>query len=299
MMALGSYRFSINTAAFQDLERNSSWRWPSIDRVGQRPALQYVGPGDDTITMRGTIFPHFRSGLGQLSAMRAEAAKGEPLLLIDGTGRNWGKYVITEIREGQKVFFSNGMARSQDFDLTLQMYGEDETAGATAIAAGAVAALASGASSVTAALNVLPLSGTAVQWQGAAASRALLGVPSVRSLATMTTAGLTTVRNAIGTVAATYSSVMQPLNALRQSASQVINSFEILKTDLAHGAFLRAGLDLDAIISATNNVGAIPFNGILDSLGTASAQGKGIVQEIFTDAGTADAVRAMIAARNV
>lgn len=70
MMALGPYRFSLSTAAFQELEHTSAWRWPSIERIGQRPALQYVGPGEDTIRMRGTIYPHFRGGLGQLSEMR-------------------------------------------------------------------------------------------------------------------------------------------------------------------------------------------------------------------------------------
>jgi hypothetical protein len=56
--------------------------------------------------------------------MRAEADKGQPLMLVDGAGRVWGKYVITDIRETQGTFFSNGAPRSQDFDITLQAYGE-------------------------------------------------------------------------------------------------------------------------------------------------------------------------------
>ncbi len=125
MMGLGDFRFCLDTAAHQELERNSAWRWPSVERIGARPALQYVGPGEDKITMRGTIYPHFRGGLGQVSAMREQAAKGLPLLMIDGTGRVWGKYVITDIREGQSTFFSNGMPRKVDFDLSLSMYDDD------------------------------------------------------------------------------------------------------------------------------------------------------------------------------
>jgi phage protein U len=144
MMALGGYRFSLSTAAYQDLERTSSWRWPSADRVGARAVPQYVGPGEDTISMRGTIYPHFRGGLGQLSAMRAEASQGAPLLLVDGSGRVWGKFVITEIREGQTVFFSNGKPRRIDFDISLTMY-DDAPASAQPVLDAPVSGIGSGA----------------------------------------------------------------------------------------------------------------------------------------------------------
>lgn len=123
MMALGEFRFSLSTAAYQDLSRTNSWRWPSVDRIGARPAVQFVGPGEDSVSMSGVIYPHFRGGLGQIEAMRREADKGEPLMLVDGRGQVWGKYVITDIREGQTEHWSNGAPRKQDFDLTLQAYG--------------------------------------------------------------------------------------------------------------------------------------------------------------------------------
>lgn len=124
MMALGSFRFSLSTAAYQELTRTNSWRWPTVDRIGARPSSQFVGPGDDSVSMNGRIYPHFKGGLGQIDAMRAVADKGEPQMLVDGAGRVWGKYVITEIRETQGTFFSNGAPRCQDFDLSLQAYGE-------------------------------------------------------------------------------------------------------------------------------------------------------------------------------
>lgn len=124
MMALGDFRFGIDTAAYQDLSRTNSWRWATVDRVGARPATQFVGPGEDSVNMSGKVYPHFRGGLGQLAAMRALADKGEPQMMVDGTGQVWGKYVITDIREGQSTFFSNGAPRCQDFDITLQAYGD-------------------------------------------------------------------------------------------------------------------------------------------------------------------------------
>lgn len=126
MLALGPYRFSISTAAYQELERNNEWRWQAVDRIGTRPAQQYVGPGSETVNMRGIIYPGFiaqRAGLSQLPAMRAAADLGEPLMMVDGAGRVWGLMCITSIREGQKTFFSDGTPRAIDFDISMVAYG--------------------------------------------------------------------------------------------------------------------------------------------------------------------------------
>lgn len=125
MMALGDYRFSLSTAAYQNLERTMSWRWAAVERVGGRPKQQYIGPGEETVSMDGSIYPAFRGGLGQIDRMRVEANKGEARLLVDGTGKVWGRYCITEIRETQTVFFSNGKPRKVDFAISLKHYGDD------------------------------------------------------------------------------------------------------------------------------------------------------------------------------
>lgn len=124
-MALGPYRFSVATAAYQQLERSSSWRWAAVDRVGARPVQQYIGPGDDTITLDGTIYPYYSGGLGQVSEMRALAGGGESLLMVDGTGRVWGKFCITEVRETQTTFFAGGQPRKIDFTISLTNSGDD------------------------------------------------------------------------------------------------------------------------------------------------------------------------------
>ena len=38
MAALGQFTFALNTLAFQELRRSTSWRHPSNARVGARPA---------------------------------------------------------------------------------------------------------------------------------------------------------------------------------------------------------------------------------------------------------------------
>lgn len=59
MMMLGQYRFSIDSAAYQTFTRSTEYRWEEQKRLGKDPAMQFVGPGTDTITLEGTIYPHF------------------------------------------------------------------------------------------------------------------------------------------------------------------------------------------------------------------------------------------------
>lgn len=125
MLALGPYRFSLNTSAYQSLKRSSEYRWPSIERIGKEPLLQAIGPGCDRIDLDGVIYPHFRGGLGQINAMRDSAQRQEPLMLINGQGNVLGRFVITQIEESQNTFLADGAPRKIEFRLSLDRYGEE------------------------------------------------------------------------------------------------------------------------------------------------------------------------------
>tara|TARA_R110002073_G_scaffold58035_1_gene147482 strand:+ start:128 stop:520 length:393 start_codon:yes stop_codon:yes gene_type:complete len=125
MMALGRYRFSIDSAAYQELKHSQAYRWQAQERLQRRPAMQFLGAGEESIEFSGVIYPHFKGGLEQLETMRAEASKGQPLLLVDGLGFVWGQWVITQINEGQSFFQGNGQPLKQSFQLKLVNYGAD------------------------------------------------------------------------------------------------------------------------------------------------------------------------------
>ena len=125
LMALGDYRFSVDTAAYGELVRATEYRWARQDRLGRPPARQYLGPGDDTITLKGIVYPTHRGGLGQVDALREEAGKGEPLRLVGGTGIVFGLWVILRIRETAQAFLAGGAARRQEFEIDLAYYGQD------------------------------------------------------------------------------------------------------------------------------------------------------------------------------
>lgn len=125
MMALGDYRFSIATAAFEEFKRSTPYKWTEEERAGRRPAMKFMGPGKETLEISGTIYPAYKGGLGQVDAMRREGGQGKPLMLVDGRGAVWGKWCIEGIEEDQAFFLPGGIPRKQNFRLSLSAYGED------------------------------------------------------------------------------------------------------------------------------------------------------------------------------
>ncbi|QSB03233.1 phage tail protein [Methylomonas sp. EFPC1] len=47
------------------------------------------------------------------------------MLLVDGNGYIWGRWVIQSIDEEQMVFFGDGTPRKQAFSMQITPYGED------------------------------------------------------------------------------------------------------------------------------------------------------------------------------
>lgn len=121
-MILGDYLFSLNTAAFQERERETNYRWAKQERFQNAPALQYLGPGDGTIKLPGVIYPSYKGGTGQVAQMRALAGKGEPLILLDGLGNVYGRWVIEKVTQKDSVFAPMGVPLKQEFTLELRHY---------------------------------------------------------------------------------------------------------------------------------------------------------------------------------
>ncbi len=128
MASLGTFQFGIDTAAFKELQRSSTYRWQKLDRIGRKPAQQFIGEDADKITLNGVIYPHWRGGIGQVEAMRTAASLGEPLPLVysfESTGQYCGLWCITDIEETRSVFFEDGTPRRIEFRLSITEYGED------------------------------------------------------------------------------------------------------------------------------------------------------------------------------
>lgn len=120
MMVLGMFVFSLPTLAYHELQRQSEWKHPSASRVGTRDAFQYTGPGDDTITLSGWVAPELAGTLYSLDALRLMADSGKSWILIQGTGKIYGTFVITSMSEGKTILGKDGDPQRVDFSIGLK-----------------------------------------------------------------------------------------------------------------------------------------------------------------------------------
>lgn len=119
MAALGMFIFSLTTLSHQELSRRTSWRHVQSSRVGAREANQFVGPGEDSISLSGMVATEFQDGDANLSMLRDMAEQGEAWPLVDGTGQVFGSFVITGLDEKRGYFYPDGRARRIEFDISL------------------------------------------------------------------------------------------------------------------------------------------------------------------------------------
>lgn len=124
-MALGLFVFSLATADYQELQRQTSWRHGSTSRIGVRPAHQFLGPGDDSITLPGVIYPGQIGDIQSLDKLRYMGDSGKSYALVDGMGTLWGTWVIDSLSETRTLFFSDGMPRKIEFSLALKRVDEN------------------------------------------------------------------------------------------------------------------------------------------------------------------------------
>lgn len=126
LLTLGDYQFGMSTAAHDAMARTRNYRWAQQQRLSREPASQYVGPGDTTIELKGSIYPHFRGGLEQIDDMKDEADQGKPLTLVDGRGNNLGEFCIKTLKDTETRFIGEGQPRRIDFSMSLVSYGKDD-----------------------------------------------------------------------------------------------------------------------------------------------------------------------------
>ena len=119
------YYFNLDTAAFDELQRRSSYRWAAQERLSRDSAQQAVGQGEDTLTLKGAVFPLLKAGIGQLDALRAIARRLEPVSLTTGYGAVLGSWCLRKVDEDQSALLAGGAPRKQSFTLEFVAYGND------------------------------------------------------------------------------------------------------------------------------------------------------------------------------
>lgn len=88
-------------------------------------AAEIMGPGDNTITLRGQLLPSKIGGLGEFESLREHKNKGARLPLMRGDGTRLGTYMITRIHENHRQILADGNGGVIRHSVTLKQVPED------------------------------------------------------------------------------------------------------------------------------------------------------------------------------
>lgn len=125
LMSLGMFVFELPAIVYQELERRTDWRHGQTSRVGARPRNQFLGPGDDVITLTGSI-PLEIGDLAALETLRDMGDAGDAYPLVDGRGRVHGAHVILDLALREQGHLDDGTPRITDFTLNLRHVDDDQ-----------------------------------------------------------------------------------------------------------------------------------------------------------------------------
>lgn len=119
LLAIGMFVFGIPRLAYNELERRASWRWGQNERYGSRAAAQFLGPGEEKLTLNGVLVPEIAGSYSDIERLREMAASGEAWPVILGNGEELGYFVILNVDERWRHIIAGGRPRLLDFAVDL------------------------------------------------------------------------------------------------------------------------------------------------------------------------------------
>ncbi len=120
LMSWGLFVFGMESMAPDEYQRRRSWRHAATERFMARSARQYVGIGDDNVSLLGSLIPEVAGSFGSIETLAEMAGTGDPQPLVDGQGRQWGNYVLVNLDETGRNIIAGGIARWVDFAIDFE-----------------------------------------------------------------------------------------------------------------------------------------------------------------------------------
>ncbi|WP_027858379.1 phage tail protein [Marinobacterium jannaschii] len=121
MLAIGDLVLSVyQDSEYEKLVRTSHGGFVTLDRGGQSPASQQVGPALDTIQITGTLLGG--TGGEVLARWRELQAERKPQPVVRGSGEVLGLWMIQKIVETESRLIDNGVALKTQYSVDLEQY---------------------------------------------------------------------------------------------------------------------------------------------------------------------------------
>lgn len=119
--SLGMFIFSPAVGSYEEFEERWKFIWAKPDPIGSAPLKQWMGKGDNVITIRGGIWPEIQpAGTMKMEAMAAVAGLGLPFSFRLGNGMVKGQWCIEELSKKSSDYFSD-IPSSIEFEIKMSI----------------------------------------------------------------------------------------------------------------------------------------------------------------------------------
>ncbi|HCF9853773.1 TPA: phage tail protein [Pseudomonas aeruginosa] len=120
-LALGEFVFGLATGfPYDRLARKTSGGWVDLDIISSKPLSHNTGQGLETLRLSGKA--QWGAGMTKVDELRAMANSRAPFTLVDGLGRNWGRWRIDGVSEDQERVIDDGTASLLNWTLELSEF---------------------------------------------------------------------------------------------------------------------------------------------------------------------------------
>jgi phage protein U len=119
LMSLGLFVFSLPTIVFTELSHNLAVRFAKNERFGGADAVQFIGPGDETITLTGVTALGINDADTAFGELETMMASGRAWPLVDGQGKVWGDYIILGLDRQGSLFKRGGVPTKTGWTINL------------------------------------------------------------------------------------------------------------------------------------------------------------------------------------
>ena len=131
LYSFGPLLFEVYPLNVGEVDHATATEWSRKEIAGAAIYREWVGENDETINLRGKVFPHFFArriggggGLNHLDVMDNMRKLGQAHTLVrggsPGVGTHLGWFVIERLTRGHSFLHQDGIGQQIQFDATFQ-----------------------------------------------------------------------------------------------------------------------------------------------------------------------------------
>ncbi|MBP1852108.1 phage tail protein [Rhizobium halophytocola] len=119
LYSIGALTIDTQPFSVTDVQRSARADFAAKALIGAMPSREFMGEGDDTLTLSGQLLPYRLGGLTELEMAHGLRQSGQRLPVLRGDGKRLGWFVIDSISENHRDIMRDGVGFTVAHEISL------------------------------------------------------------------------------------------------------------------------------------------------------------------------------------